>query len=464
MKTRLIRRLLLWCAVLCLLGLGTAWGLWVFLQQERTASELIRYTLQRLQGHPKLEAIAHPLLFAVQRSHERPVPSTELPTLGKGQQPLTLSPGGTAHFTVSDANAIAQAMRQAQAGQVIEIAPGRYTIKQALKTAQAGGAGAPITLRASQPGSVTLEIATPEGIIIQHPYWIIENLVMRGSCADDSQCEHALHVVGGGQHTIIRNNRIEDFNAHIKVNGLRGQWPDHGLIRFNTLGNTRARRTHLPVTPIDIVGASHWQVQDNLISRFVKAEGNRVSYGVFMKGAGAHGRIERNLVICTPEDISQPGSRVGISLGGGGTGKQYCRDGVCAAEHFDGVVAHNIVAHCNDFGIDVNAADRSRIAFNTLINTSGIDARRAANDTQVNGNLLEGRIRARDGSTISTSLNETRPLSRYFTAPDQLDLRWLRLPETIPSTPELGADFCNKPRRDGTLPGAIDAEQGCPRP
>jgi len=461
---RSLRRWLAALLMLVLLTAGGAWGVWHWLQTERTASELIRYALKRLQGHPKLEAVAHPVLFALQRTYERPLASGDLPTLGKGQQPLTLNPSATAHFSVSDANAIALAMRQAQAGQVIEIAPGRYLLKQTLKTGQAGTATAPITLRAALPGSVTLDIATPEGILIQHPYWLIENLRMRGTCRDDGQCEHALHIVGNGHHATIRNNRFEDFNAHIKVNGLRGQWPDHGLIRFNTLSNSRARRTHLPVTPIDIVAASHWQVQDNLISRFVKTSGNQVAFGVFMKGAGSHGRIERNLVVCTPEGISQPGARVGISLGGGGTGKQYCRDGICAAEHFDGIVTHNIVAHCNDFGIDVNAADRSLIAFNTLINTSGIDARRTANDTQISGNLLEGRIRARDGSTITKSFNEVAALPRHFEAPDRLDLRWLRLPETVPSTPALGADFCNKPRRDGTLPGAIDAEQGCPRP
>ena len=44
-----------------------------------------------------------------------------------------------------------------------------------------------------------------------------------------------------------------------------------------------------------------------------------MAYGVFMKGASAQGRIERNLIICTTQDISQPGNRIGLSFGGGGT-------------------------------------------------------------------------------------------------------------------------------------------------
>lgn len=461
MSTR--RRILLWLIALSVLGLGVLWGGWLWLQKEHTPSELIRYALKRLQGHGKLEWLAHPVLHALQRAHERPVPAAELPSLGKGQQPLTLNPVPGAHFRVASVSEMVQAMRQARPGEIIEIQPGTYRLTSPLKTAAGGSAELPVTLRASLPGSVTLEIKSTEGMVISQPYWIIENLTVRGVCTEDSQCEHAMHVVGDGHHVIIRNNRIEDFNAHIKVNGLAGRWPDHGLIRFNTLSNSRPRRTHLPVTPIDIVGASHWQVADNLISRFIMGEGSQISYGVFMKGAGAHGRIERNLVICTPENISQPGARVGISMGGGGTGKQYCRDGICAAEHSEGVVAHNIVAHCNDFGIDVNASDRITVGFNTLINTSGIDVRYAANATRVVGNLLEGRIRARHGSVVDAQMNEIAPMARYFEAPDRLHLRWLRLPETIPSA-DLGYDFCNQPRGAGTLPGAIDGEQGCPRP
>lgn len=457
---RALRGLLL-LSGLGLLGLLAAW---FWLQREYTGSELVRYALKRLQGHPKLELVAHPVLYGLQRSVERPVPAGELPALGKGQQPLTLNPAGKVQFSVSSVAELAAAMRLAQAGQTIELQPGTYRLSQTLRTAQGGAPGMPITLRAALPGSVILEVATVEGIVVQHPYWLIENLTLRGVCAEHGLCEHAIHVVGGGQHLTVQNNRLEDFNAHLKVNGLAGKWPDHGLVRFNTLLNQGVRRTHLPVVPIDIVAASHWRVEDNLIHNFVMRDGNRISYGVFMKGAGREGRIERNLVLCTPQEISQPGARVGISMGGGGTGKQFCRDGKCTAEHADGVIANNIVAHCNDFGVDINASDRITVAHNTLINTSGIDARYAASGVRVVGNLLEGRIRARHGSEIVAAHNEIAALGDLLAAPDALQLRWLRLPERVPAEDSVPHDFCQQPRQAGTLPGALASETGCPRP
>lgn len=445
-----------------LIGVASLCAGWLWLaqlQKERTNSELIRYAQLRLQGHDRLEFLATPILQLAQRQVERPLSSGELPTLGKGQQSLP-PPGPSADSRPDSVAAIEQAIRSARAGQTIEIAPGTYRFERILLTGNAGTSQQPIILRAPRPGSVILEIAGSEGLLVSQPYWIVENLDWRGVCTQDAQCEHAIHIIGKAAHAIVRNNRLQDFNAQIKVNGHAGDWPDHGQISFNTLSNSRSRATRQPVTPIDIVGASHWQVSDNLISHFVKGEGDRISYGIFMKGGGENGRIERNLIVCTPRDISQPGVRVGLSFGGGGTGQNFCRDGRCEAEHSGGIASQNIIAHCNDFGIDMNRARHASIAFNTLINTSGIDARNGSS-AKVYGNLLEGRIRARDSSEISQSMNESGKLADYLEAPDQLLPRWRKLPESIPSLPALGKDFCHSPRRDGTLPGALDSENSC---
>lgn len=63
----------------------------------RTAGELIRYALERLEGHPTLEQIAHPVLHAAQRRIERPVvtPRSLIDTMGKGQQGFVLPPKPT---------------------------------------------------------------------------------------------------------------------------------------------------------------------------------------------------------------------------------------------------------------------------------------------------------------------------------------------------------------------------------
>ena len=431
----------------------------------RTPGQLIRYALVRLEGHPTLSAVAVPPLQWLQSRFERAVPVEQLPTLGKGQQTNTLPPlgelGSGATLLVGSSAELASALAVAQAGQTVRIKPGRYVFTEKLKTGLAGTVVRPITVRADQPNQVYLEFNTQEGFALSQPYWIFENLQIRGVCTDHSQCEHAFHVVGKAHHTVIRNNYIADFNAHIKVNGLNGDWPDDGLVAFNTLTNTGPRQTNLPVTPVDMVGANHWTLANNLVRNFVKADGDKISYGMFMKGGGRGGRIEGNLVVCTPDGVSQPGARVGISLGGGGTGKGLCRDAQCEFEYTNGLVANNIVAHCNDSGVDVNRSANNLLAFNTLVNTSGIDVRNAGASAMVYGNLLEGRFNERGGGHIKESMNELNSLRSVFAHADALNFECGAALESIPSLPTVPADFGGKQRRDGTMPGALSQ---CPNP
>jgi hypothetical protein len=454
---------------------------------ERTAGEMVRYARRRLEGHDRLLRAAQPVLTLIQRRVERPVATATLPTLGKGPQSRSLpvliySPEGRpravqagdpvadsvrgeppAATLIQSAADLLRSVATAKAGDVLEIVPGRYSIRQTIEPGAGGTPARPIVLRAARPGSVTLEMDTVEGFHVTQPYWIFENLVIRGVCSHHADCEHAFHIVGPARGVVVRNNRIEDFNAHVKVNGERGQWPDDGLIQFNLLTDNAPRQTDQPVTPIDLVGASGWQVADNVISHFVKAAGNGISYGVFMKGGGHAGRIERNLLLCSGQDISAPGSRVGLSFGDGGTGPAFCRDGRCGAEHVDGLAANNIVAHCNDFGIDVFKSPGTVIAFNTLINTAGIDVRRAPATARVYGNLLEGRIRARDGAQLGREHNDVVDLSEVLTAPDSLCLTRLAMADPIAPLDGIDSDFDGRPRTRITTTGARPAAPACTR-
>lgn len=448
---------------------------------ERTPAELVRHAQRRLEGHPRLQALTTPSLSALQQWLERPVPPGELPTLGKGQQqqslgeqrygaagwPLPTAPGEPG---AADANAIplrsasdiAAALAQARAGQRLVIAPGRYRFGQALHTRAAGTVRAPIVVTAQRPGEVILEFDSIQGIVVAQPYWVFENLTLRGVCRRQGDCEHAFHVVGGARATVIRNNRLEDFNAHLKVNGENGAWPDHGLLQYTTLLNAAPRDTTSSVTPVDIVGASGWVVADNHIGSFVKAQGNQVSFGVFMKGAGQQGRIERNLIICTSDRISQPGTRVGLSFGGGGTAPAYCRDGRCIAEHEGGMAVNNVIAHCNDFGIDVFRASAT-VAHNTLINTAGIDARDMPARAVSYGNLLDGRLRERQGGTLQTQADEVARLDGWFVAPDALALQPVHQEASI-AVRYADTDFCGRPAPARGGPGALLAPLGrCPQ-
>lgn len=446
--------------------------------QQRTPGELLRHARQRLQGHPRLEMLLLPLLRAAQAQVERPVPDL-LPSLGKGQQAQPLAAprygpsGGAVPLAPAQAQAsapalgdatlrsegeIATALLNARPGQRLVIAPGRYRFSATLRTRAGGTARAPIVVTARRPGDVTLEFNAVEGIGVAHPYWVFENLHVRGTCARHDDCEHAFHVVGAAQSTVLRNNLIEDFNAHVKVNGQGGQWPDNGLLQFNTLRNGTPRATHKPVTPVDIVGASGWQLADNLITDFVKSQGNGASFGAFMKGGGREGRFERNLVICTTQDISQPGTRAGLSFGGGGTDPRLCRDGRCEAEHADGVMANNVVAHCNDSGLHVFRAKGVVVAHNTLINTAGIEVRVPPAGARVQLNVVEGRVRARDGGVVQQADNaDLSALPGSLAWIDALQLEPaapLAHPQGT-ALPDIAGDFCGAPRTDPVVPGAV---------
>ncbi len=430
----------------------------------RRPTELIRYAKQRLLGHDKLEFVLLPILHLVQRHYERPTNGEALPTLGKGQQPAdTRQYRPVADVVTRSPAELQAALLKAQPGQIIELAAGTHRFNQKIRIGGAGLTASPITVRGAAAGTTVIQFNAVEGFLVNQPYWVFQDLVIRGVCKADDDCEHAFHIVGKAEHTTVRNNHIEDFNAHIKVNGFNGDWPDHGVLAYNTLTNTRPRATLRSVTPFDLVGASYWKVTDNLVSNFVKGAGNKVSFGIFMKGASEGGRIERNLVVCSRENISGAGVRVGISFGGGGTSPTaLCRDGNCAHfEHNGGLVANNIVAHCNDSGLDVNHSSLITLAHNTLINTGGIDLRRAPTQAQAYGNLHEGNVRARDGAVLRVNMDQPVRAPSVFENPDLLILKWRSPPENIPSLRGVPTDFCGQARADGTLPGAFSDISTC---
>lgn len=428
---------------------------------DRTPGELIRHARQRLAGHPKLEFFALPVLDVIQPLYERPVPQSDFPHFGKGQQ-LKVAPSiGLPDYLVGTTAALEDALRRATAGQVIEMLPGNYRIEKLMSPRNPGQAERRIILRSPKPGAVIIEVNATEAFLVAQPYWTFENLDMVGVCRIDEYCEHAFHIVGEAHHTIIRNNHLKDFSAHIKINGYRDRWPDNGLIEHNTLINSKPRITSRPVTPVDLVGASRWMVSDNYVANFIKADVKATAFGIFMKGAGYGGRIERNVVVCSLGDISMPGTRVGISFGGGGSGPAYCRDHACEVEFEGGRAINNIVAHCNDVGIDVNRSASTFIAHNTLINTGGIDVRGEKSFAMLYGNYFEGIARARKGGKLNREMNEIGGISKSFVAADRLNLAWKHPPDKIPSHKHVPEDLCGHPRGEGTLPGALESASGC---
>lgn len=333
---------------------------------------------------------------------------------------------------VNSSKSFVNALKQALPGQIIVLAEGEYHFKSArLTLGYAGEQDKPITVMAEKLGTVKLFLKG-EGIVVDKPYWHFNNLHLIGQCKKHSQCEHAFHVVGKAKHAHIKNNYLQDFNAMIKVNGIKNDFPDYGKVQANTFFNTSPRKTSNPVTPFDLMHANHWQVSDNFFYDIQKSSGDKVSYIAFFKGGSTHGVFERNLAMCSA-NLAQQYITVGLSLGGGGSLRQHRRD-KAEFEHKAGVIRNNIIMHCaSDVGIYLNRAKDSIVKNNTLYNTQGVDVRYSESSALVESNIISGRIKSRDGANIVEQHNlvlsrnfftNADRLSEYFTAPDIGDFTW----------------------------------------
>ncbi len=318
-------------------------------------------------------------------------------------------------LTVFETQQLPLALVDAQPGDVITLTPGVYRYSgRALTVHRAGLLDAPITLRAAQPGTVTLEFDLLEGFHVSAPHWIFENLTLVGTCSKHNDCAHAFHVVGAATHVVIRNNVLRDFNAHIKINGAGGSYPDRGRIQNNQLYNTSARNTDAPVTPIDLVAANGWLIEENLIADFIKLRGDGTSYGAFAKGGGEDNVFARNLVLCEHRLRGAPGRRVGLSLGGGGSDPRACRNGRCAVEQERGVLRNNLIASCSDDGIYINRAAQTQLLHNTVVDTAGINVRFGESAAQTAGNWANAPITARDHATLDARGNSSASLPSMY--------------------------------------------------
>jgi hypothetical protein len=361
---------------------------------------------------------------------------------------------------VRNAAELRAAITNAQAGDIITLAPGTYDVVGNLPCRAPGKADAPIVVRAERLGDVIVRMDALEGFHVQGPHWTMENLDIAGVCADDSNCEHAFHIVGAADFMTIRYNRVHGFNAHIKGNGIPGTgvtpFPDDVLVEGNEFFNERARNTSNPVTPIDVVGGRRWVVRANFIHDHQKGGGDHISYAAFLKGNSRDGLFERNLVAC--ELLTTGGIRLGLSFGGGGSGPdRICEDATCNPEHQNGTMRNNLIVNCPaDVGIYLNEASGSKLYHNTLYNTTGIDVRFATSDADVQNNLLMGRIRERDGgqATLGTNIQQASAadFARWFADPARRDFTLKDGSQLVDKGAALAAvtdDYCAQARADG---------------
>lgn len=361
-------------------------------------------------------------------------------------------------ITVSSAEELRIVLRKPLPGQHILLLPGVYELRgSSIRLHNGGTAQAPIFLRANRLGDVVIRNATREGFVVLSPYWVFENLVIEGTCQKDDECEHALHVVGNANSTIIRNSFFKNMATPIKINmEIRSHTsPNNGIIEGNFFGSDRPLKTNTPLTYIDGVAVNGWLVRNNVIADFAKNYGSNISYAGFFKGAGKNNIFERNLVMC--EWRHHGGVRVGLSFGGGGSRpKNVCADNECVVEHENGIIRNNIIANCpNDVGIYLNKSSGTIINNNLLINTRGIDVRFPESSADIRNNIIDGRIASRNGGAFVSEGNvlsgwQAAFLSRisrdFFIVPKQIDFRSrknAKLPAGV-AMANSGRDICGQ--------------------
>lgn len=317
---------------------------------------------------------------------------------------------------VKESKEMISAIKNAEPGDMIKLAPGVYTINAYnIEIIKPGNVLMPICIKAESLGQVVIEMNSHEGFFMAAPYWIFENIEFKGINPSHDEGEHAFHITGKAKGFVLRNCRIHEFNAMIKANGVKDNsgkafFPDDALIENNSFYNSMIRKTSNPVTFIDVVGANRWIIRGNFIADFSKGEGDTISYAAFVKGNASGTIFESNLVI--GEYRHTGGIRVGLSLGGGGTGKQFFRDGITETEHKNGIIRNNVIMYCKDAGIYLNKSTDTKILHNLLYKTMGIDVRYPQSSAQIENNILTSRVSNRDGGT--SLLNNNIILEKGF--------------------------------------------------
>lgn len=312
-------------------------------------------------------------------------------------------------------------IKKARSGDVIVLADGEYRLEnKALRLGTVNyfdNSSLPVVITSQNFKKAHILVDTSVGIEIVDRNWIVSNLVFKGICDRDFNCEHAIHIAGDADNIQVLGNDFVNFNSAIKSNGLMTKggsnraFPDNVIISGNRFYNEWTRDARRPITPIDVVGGENWVVIDNFIADFSKLRKGKMgyAYGAYLKGNSENGLFESNFVACMWKvpHYSALDLRIGLSFGGGGTGDKFCSGGVCNQEHKAGVMTKNTIVNCSQGpSVYINKSEHIDIQNNTFIGSTGIELFNSKN-IMINSNILNGKITKNDReSSFEESLNK----------------------------------------------------------
>ena len=316
-------------------------------------------------------------------------------------------------ITVGSSTDIRMAMVAAKPGDVISIPPGEYAMGEALVAGNSGTQDKPITLRTrGETGYAKLRITgkSDVGFRILGKFWVLHGLHIEGN-PEATLDLIQIDATRGGGALRMTDCRVSCCKEYLfKASRNREQGSDDVIL-------DHCEWFDCPGTAIDLVAGDHWIIRGNYVHDY--GRDGATHYGIFLKGGGRNGLMENNLV-----DGNGSKGTVGISFGGGLTGKQWlplADDGKLAPEHTGGICRNNIVVSTGDCAYHANNGSNCKF-YNNLAYNCGAGFQRQASyppDPALVNNVLSGSIR---GPGESRS-NLTAVDKAWFRAPDSNDFR-----------------------------------------
>jgi hypothetical protein len=376
-------------------------------------------------------------------------------------------------ISVNNTNTLLAAIATAKAGQVIALEDGTYSVNQNIGLNVDGTQAARIFIRAKNRRKAVIEFCSTEGFKVNAPYWIIEGLTIRGICPDnnDGANEHAFHIVGKADATLLRDNEVINFKSHVKLNGARDndsmpyRFPNDVGFVGNIFRYAKPLGGAVPHNALNIDGGKrHFARRNAFVDMATSIPEQRHASSIYFKMVATDFVVEQNLVVCE-KHVKAFADRRGIYSGDAGMGSPFCSNPDCTNRN--GLYRNNIIWGCkgqgNSNGILVNNEAVTLYEHNTVHDVkNNFAGNLIGTGVTMRANLLFKPFFGNPEKFGVTELNVTQdvagsaalwqnPSAGDFTLKSEMPLgsrvmRSMRTPH----------DFCGYPREAMTTVGAID--------